>query len=195
MATGQLLLWCNQILGKQRAHHFMKKFLFSLYAILLGASATLDGLAQQTNISAIQQPLRLYLHVFSSVAVDLTNGPLNSSSLILSTNIQLGEVFEKRSEGGGPPLSVLIEHRNGKYFLHLDPGLGWPEYKSEIEPEVPFQPASKPTHETVNSVDFFVLSRNSDYRPFLDRLNETIRAGVAPLSTKPAPKPEDLPAH
>jgi hypothetical protein len=152
----------------------MKTPIFALFLLSLGMSAAIRGYADQTNGLASEPSTRYYIHVFSNWMGVGTNTPPTSvipPDLILSTNINLGEDFVKNWEVGGPPLSGYIEARGGKYFIHLHTGFNWGvDYVSEIEPEKPFVPTSKPMTNTVNYLDYFVLSTNSNYKPFLENL-------------------------
>jgi hypothetical protein len=138
-------------------------------------SATIRGYADQTNgLAAEPSTHYYYIHVFSDWMGVGTNTPPISvipPDLILSTNINLGEDFVKYWELGGPPLSGYIEARGGKYFIHLHTGFNWGvDYVSEIEPEKPFMPAIEPMTNTVIHLFYFVLSTNSNYKPFLENL-------------------------
>lgn len=152
----------------------MKTLRFALYLFSMGMSATIRGYADQTNGLAAEPSTRFYIHVFSGWMGFGTNTPPTSvlpPGLILSTNINLGEDFVKNWELGGPPLLGYIEARGGKYFIHLHTGFNWGvDYVSEIEPEKPFDPTSKPMTNTVNDLYYFVLSTNSNYKPFLENL-------------------------
>ena len=123
---------------------------------------------------AAEPSTRYYIHVFSGWMGVGTNTPPTSvipPDLILSTNINLGENFVKQWELGGPPLSGYIEAHGGKYFLHTHTEGNWGvDYIGEIELEKPFVPASKPMHDADNYDFYFVLSTNSNYKPFLENL-------------------------
>ena len=178
----------NQI-AVQVLYQSMKTTLALLYVILVTALATIGGLAQQTNISTTEQLPRLYLHVFNGGQIFGTNESAATyipPMIVLSTNIQPGEVIENRSGGGGPPLLVGIEARDGRYFLHTwDGSPVFPEYHSEIELEKPFSPASHPMREAINHLECFVLSTNSSYEPFLESLRAEVSKALAPRKPDP----------
>jgi len=168
----------------------MKALLITLYVILLGGSATVSGFAQQTNVSATQQSPRYFIHVFSSAIgiesgtdMDLsdTNFQLQLYRLELTTNILLGERFEKPSDGGGgPTFWGYVEAHDGKYFLHTSCfSYNTTDYTGEIVPEIPFSPALHPMPNAAHWGALFVLSTHSDYKPFQEKLIARTRSAIS----------------
>jgi hypothetical protein len=101
-------------------------------------------------------------------------------NLVLTTNILLGERFEKRWVVGGPPLWGYVEARGGKYFLHTSCwSYDTTDYTGEIVPEKPFSPAEHPMPNAELWIGYFVLSTNSDYKPFQEKLRADLRSDIS----------------
>jgi hypothetical protein len=167
----------------------MKTIHNMMYVILLGATATVGGFAQQTNMPATLEISNLYIHVFNGIhgigTNDLT-GTYIPPLCVLSTKLAPDGIFE-HSWGGGGMLLGRIETHDGKCFLRIPGGFGGnhPDYYSEIELEKPFSAAAHPMREAVNPVELFVLSTNSDYKPFLERYRTDAARALAPRLPDP----------
>ena len=166
----------------------MKTLLITLCVILLSGSATVSGFAQQTNVSATQQSPRFFIHVFNaSFARNATDVDWSDRDLLqlyhleITTNILLGERFEKPSDGGGgPTFWGYVEAHDGKYFLHTSCfSYNTTDYTGEIVPEIPFSPALHPMPKAAYWGALFVLSTNSDYKLFQEKLIARTRSAIS----------------